>query len=95
MTFVGATARIRGVVQGVGFRYWCLHLARDYGLNGYVSNMPDGSVEMKVEGDRGVVNDFLKEVRVGPTYAHVSDLKVDWYDTPQGFDDFIIRHGEY
>ena len=95
MTFAGAKAHIRGVVQGVGFRYWCLRKAREFGINGYVCNMPDGSVEIKAEGERGLVDDFLKEVRIGPAYANVTDINIDWYNTPQGFEDFIIRHGEY
>ena len=95
MAFIGARLKIRGVVQGVGFRYWCLRLARGFAVNGYVCNLPDGSVEVKVEGDRGVVESFIKEVRVGPTYSDVTDVGIEWYEKPGGFNDFTIRHGDY
>jgi len=95
MAFIGAKVHVRGVVQGVGFRWWCVRRAREYSVNGYVCNLPDGSVEMKAEGDRGVVEAFLKDVRVGPTYSDVTDVNIEWYEKPGGFDDFTVRHGEY
>ncbi|HDL03832.1 MAG: acylphosphatase [Candidatus Zixiibacteriota bacterium] len=94
MAFIGANIKVRGVVQGVGFRYWCMRQARELAVNGYASNMSDGSVEIKVEGDRGLVEEFIKIVRTGPTYSDVTDVKVEWYEQPRGFDDFNIRHGD-
>jgi len=95
MGFIGARVNVRGVVQGVGFRYWTLKRARNYGLAGYVANLPNGSVEIKAEGERGMIEEFLKEVKAGPTYSDVTDIRVEWYEKPQGFEDFIIRHGDY
>jgi len=83
---------VSGVVQGVGFRWWCMRTADEYNLPGYVANLPDGSVEIEVEGDKGLIEDFIKAVRVGPTYAHVTDLKLDWNEQPKGYEDFDIRH---
>ena len=40
-----------GQVQGVGFRYRAVHLARPLGLTGWVRNLRDGRVEMEVQGD--------------------------------------------
>ncbi len=42
------------------------------------------------EGDRGLVEEFLKELKVGPTYASVTGLDVKYYETPRGFHDFRI-----
>ncbi|WP_129409562.1 acylphosphatase [Marinitoga lauensis] len=42
--------RIYGRVQGVGFRWFVNKIAESLGLNGYVMNMPDGSVEIWAEG---------------------------------------------
>lgn len=92
MSFVGARAVVTGVVQGVGFRYWTLKVSRHYDVTGQVANLYDGSVEIIVEGDRGQVEDFLDEIKVGPTYAHVSDIQINWYNTPRGFKDFVITH---
>lgn len=92
---IGAKINIRGVVQGVGFRFWTLRKAQDYGLSGYVANLPDGSVEVKAEGERGLIESFLADLKVGPSYSHVSDLNLEWYEPPRGFENFSIRHGDY
>jgi len=90
MSFAGAVVNVRGVVQGVGFRYWCRQKANEIGVRGYVSNLRDGSVEAGFEGERGLVEAFINELKVGPTYSHVTDIKIDWYDEPKGYDDFKI-----
>ncbi|UCD17562.1 MAG: acylphosphatase [Candidatus Zixiibacteriota bacterium] len=92
MAFTGAVVKVDGVVQGVGFRFWCLRVAREYEVTGYVANLPDGSVEVVAEGDRGIVNDFLDVLKVGPTYAHISGIKVEWYQEPRGFKEFTIEY---
>lgn len=91
MSFIRALVNVRGVVQGVGFRYWCLKKATAIGVNGYVGNLSDGTVEVSFEGDRGLVEAFIVELKVGPTYSHVTDLKIDWYDEPKGYNDFNIE----
>jgi len=91
MSFIGAVVNIRGVVQGVGFRYWCRKRAREIGVRGYAANMPDGSVLVAFEGERGLVESFIEELKIGPTYSHVTDIGIDWYDSPKGYDDFNIK----
>jgi len=44
--------RFFGQVQGVGFRYKCHYLAREYGITGWISNLFDGSVEGEFQGAR-------------------------------------------
>jgi len=92
MKFVRAIININGVVQGVGFRYYCLRQAGEFGLAGYCANLSDGSVEIEVEGDRGLVEEFIKTVKVGPTYASVTDLKINWYESPKGYKKFDIKY---
>jgi len=92
LSFIGATINVRGVVQGVGFRYWFHNKAQQIPLVGYVANLPDGSVEVVAEGERGVVEEFIKILRVGPTYANITDIKINWYDKPRGYDKFFIAH---
>jgi len=91
MSFIRAVVNVRGVVQGVGFRYWCQRKATGLGLCGYVGNVSDGSVEVSFEGDRGLVEAFIEELKVGPAYSHVTDLKIEWSDEPKGYDDFRIE----
>ena len=47
------TSHFSGHVQGVGFRYTVQDLAADFDVRGYVRNLPDGRVELVVEGDDG------------------------------------------
>ena len=92
MNFIGAQINVRGVVQGVGFRYWCIRKAKEFELSGYCANLPDGSVQIEVEGDRGIIEEFIKVVKVGPTYASVSDLRINWYEKPKDYKSFDIKY---
>jgi acylphosphatase len=56
------TVHYSGQVQGVGFRYTALLVARGYEVKGYVRNLPDGRVHLEVEGEAGEVNAFLAAV---------------------------------
>ncbi len=69
---------VSGLVQGVGFRYFAVDHARNLGLKGFVRNIFSGDVEIEVEGDRSLIEEFIKEVKVGPRSARVSDLKIEW-----------------
>ena len=51
-----------GQVQGVGFRYTALLLARGYAVSGYVQNLPDARVRVEVEGEKNEVNAFLAAI---------------------------------
>lgn len=63
--------RVSGVVQGVGFRWFVRERARRLGLAGWVRNLPDGSVEVVAEGDRGQLELLMGELRKGPQGARV------------------------
>ena len=54
-----------GTVQGVGFRYTVRRLARRFDVTGHVRNLPDGRVEMLVEGPTEQINDLLAAVTDG------------------------------
>lgn len=51
-----------GRVQGVGFRYSTLQIARGFEVSGYVQNLPDGRVLLEAEGDEPEVQAFCEEV---------------------------------
>jgi acylphosphatase len=52
-----------GRVQGVGFRYQSLQVAREFDVSGWVQNLPDGRVLLEAEGARGEVHDFIAAVQ--------------------------------
>jgi acylphosphatase len=53
------TAYFSGRVQGVGFRYEALQVAKGYEVSGCVFNLPDGRVHLEAEGSREEVQDFI------------------------------------
>ncbi|GFN23888.1 hypothetical protein TAMC210_22050 [Thermanaeromonas sp. C210] len=53
--------KIRGIVQGVGFRPYVFNLARRYSLKGWVLNSTSG-VTLEIEGETDGVSSFLKEL---------------------------------
>ncbi len=55
-------ATFSGRVQGVGFRYTTLQVAREFEVTGFVKNLPDGRVHLEIEGDRSAVENFFREV---------------------------------
>jgi hydrogenase maturation protein HypF len=81
--------RVRGVVQGVGFRPFVSRLARQHALGGFVLN--DGSgVVIEVEGSAGQFEDFLAELRDGaPSLARIESVAVEATE-PRGSEEFTI-----
>jgi acylphosphatase len=68
---------IRGVVQGVGFRYSMVAQARLLGVTGWVRNRRDGSVEAMIAGDAAQVAEILAWSRIGPAGAAVDEVRVE------------------
>jgi acylphosphatase len=53
----------RGEVQGVGFRYTSYNIARNYNVAGYVRNLPDGTVELFLQGPGPEVDGCLQDIQ--------------------------------
>ena len=68
---------VRGVVQGVGFRYHTQEEARALRLTGFVRNRQDSSVEVEAEGDPEMINELISWLRTGPRHAAVETLEVE------------------
>lgn len=56
------TAFFTGRVQGVGFRYQTLQVAKGFEVSGSVKNLPDGRVQLEAEGRLTEVNEFVAAV---------------------------------
>jgi acylphosphatase len=81
---------VSGVVQGVGFRYFTQRKAASYALTGWVRNLPDDRVEFIAEGPKGVLQDFLKEINIGPAAGKVDNVQVIWDNYKGEFNEFRI-----
>jgi acylphosphatase len=81
---------VRGRVQGVAFRWSTRDEARRLGLDGWVRNLADGSVEAVFEGPRDVVAMAEAWCATGPPSAHVTGVEAR--DEPvEGHSGFAIR----
>jgi acylphosphatase len=69
---------VRGRVQGVGFRASAAHEARRLGVDGWVRNRPDGSVELEARGGPAAVDALCAWLAQGPRGARVTG--VDAYE---------------
>jgi len=65
---------IRGRVQGVGFRWFLQQQARALGLRGWVSNRPDGNVELAAAGEAEAVEKLARVAGKGPPGAFVETV---------------------
>ncbi len=82
---------VKGLVQGVGFRYFIYRHAKMLGLRGYVRNLPSGrEVEIVVEGDETSIQRLIEVARKGPPLAIVESIEVKWEETRGEFETFTI-----
>jgi|SRR6266568_2213151 len=73
-------ATVRGFVQGVGFRIFVRSAAWHFNLQGYVRNMPDGTLQVVAAGPRPALEKLLAEIWRGPAGAHITAVDVNWQD---------------
>jgi len=79
-----------GRVQGVGFRYTVLRLAKNHAVQGYVKNLANGHVEVVAEGTTAEIDAFLRGIeRVMAGY--VEESRVETVPV-QGFTDFRVAY---
>ena len=79
---------ITGKVQGVWFRAWTEQEATKRGLNGWVRNRRDGSVEAVIAGPTDIVEEMVSHCHKGPPAARVAAVQVhqaDQADVESGF----------
>ena len=66
---------IHGRVQGVGYRNFAEHAARETGVTGWVRNLDDGDVEARASGTARQLDDFEARLRQGPPFGEVRSVK--------------------
>ncbi|MBP5856161.1 acylphosphatase [Marivibrio halodurans] len=74
---------IRGKVQGVWFRAWTERTASDLGLDGWVRNRSDGSVEALFSGPPEQVAQMLRAAEEGSPLARVDDIETTSAEPPE------------
>jgi acylphosphatase len=81
---------VHGRVQGVFFRGSTAERAREVGVNGWVRNRPDGTVEAVFEGSAAQVEEMLRYCRKGPPWARVERVE-EFEEAPENLGGFGIR----
>jgi acylphosphatase len=66
---------VSGTVQGVGFRFFVEHRARELGLSGWARNLEDGRVEVYATGPTERLNDLAAALHLGPRMADVRGVE--------------------
>jgi acylphosphatase len=68
--------KVRGFVQGVGFRMFVVREATERNLKGWTRNLPDGAVEIEAQGSPGLVDELIGRVNIGPSRSRVTSMAV-------------------
>jgi acylphosphatase len=92
MDKVQARVRIEGLVQGVNYRYSTRQKAQELGVNGWVRNLADGSVECLMEGERDKVEALIRWCHQGPPGARVKKVTPHWEEYRGDVQEFSITY---
>jgi acylphosphatase len=88
MDFKRAEFIVTGIVQGVGYRYFVYRNAGPLGLKGFARNLPDGTVQVVVEGNESAINELHKTLKKGPTFSKVDKVSIAIRDPKHEFSEF-------
>jgi acylphosphatase len=80
--------RVKGMVQGVGFRLATVREAHALGIRGWVANLDDGSVEALLQGPANQVDRMLTWLRHGPPAARVTEVTSEERVTDKRYERF-------
>jgi acylphosphatase len=83
---------ISGKVQGVCFRAETQKAARHFGVNGWVRNKMDGSVEAVAEGDKRDVISLIHWCHTGSAFSTVEKVEFQWKEYKGEFENFDVRY---
>jgi len=82
---------VRGRVQGVGFRWFVDHEARQLGVNGWVRNNFDGTVEVLAMGNDQQLATLKQRLQRGPRAARVDEVEEIPAEPVAGLETFRIE----
>jgi len=92
MEKIKASVRIEGLVQGVNYRYATRQKAQELGVNGWVRNLADGSVECLLAGERDKVEALIRWCHQGPPGARVKKVTTHWEEYKGDVQEFSITY---
>jgi acylphosphatase len=84
------SVHFEGQVQGVGFRQGTRRVATGYEVAGTVRNLPDGRVELVVEGEEAELRAFLEGIADSHLAGHIRRQDEAWAEAQGGLKSFVI-----
>lgn len=81
---------VSGLVQGVGFRAAAMKKANELQLKGWVKNLPDRNVELKIQGEENKIEAMLRWCNKGPVSSRVESMSVEEEKMTEVFSVFEI-----
>ena len=85
-------AIVHGRVQGVFFRAFVEEVARELVLTGYVRNRPDGTVEVRAEGEKRQLERLAQYLEKGPPAAKVNEVITVWSEYTGSYSGFSVSY---
>jgi acylphosphatase len=85
-------ATVSGRVHGVFFRAFVESRALELNLTGYVRNLPDGTVEVRAEGERQHLEKLVESLGIGPPPARVEKVTTSWSEYTGAFRNFTVKY---
>ncbi|TDO64423.1 acylphosphatase [Sunxiuqinia elliptica] len=83
---------VSGRVQGVGFRYFVTTKARECQLTGWVRNLPNGKVEIEVQGLSREIDCFIDYLKLGNGFSRTDQLHLSQLEPNRNYTDFEIHY---
>lgn len=84
--------KIKGIVQGVGFRPYVYNLARQFSLNGFVNNDESG-VTVVIQGRQKAIDTFIEELKKNPPpLSCIDSIEIQMSEIKELFEHFTIKH---
>ncbi len=81
---------ISGRVQMVMYRDYVQRKGRSLGLVGTVQNLDNGQVKATAQGEKKILQEFIKKIRTGPIMAKVESVEIEWSDELEDLYGFSI-----
>jgi acylphosphatase len=88
---IGRRYVVRGLVQGVGYRYYTRQAAIRLGVRGWVRNLPSGDVEVHAEADAETLAEFRVALERGPLMSHVIQVTEEHTPVTGGYVSFLVK----
>jgi undecaprenyl diphosphate synthase len=85
---------LRGRVQGVSMRKNLSVHAKVLGLQGYVENLPDGTVSVVAQGEESTLQELLNWAQTGEFPAKVKGMTYEWVEPGKKYEEFSIRKND-